>query len=317
MAVYHTSQSMKIMCDYLLDRYNEQPWNLKYLLLGKFQSDMLESHFGHMRKLAGSNYWTTVRNFLQSESVIRKTNLLWYSGYDITEVEKAMSEASRTTRKTDDEVIEVILQRLAVIQEGASDEELYEPPSDAKPALGHVSGYLAYQTTKKKSCEGCQQLLVDKDAEFKEPVFDQAEVNEQYLFMTETLNRGGLKAPTMMAVNATIIIAKVWRFILSDDELRSRFMSSVNSRSVFQQIIVSFLEEHVEFCECTCANGHSFLTELLPFMTRTLFNCFGSNVAKEVMSDIHKRKTTKKNEHGPVKRHSDRRKIQKLQSGRE
>ena len=85
MAVYHTSRNMNTMCQYLLDRYCEDPWNLQYLLLGKSQGDMLESHFGHMRKLCGSNYWTTVRNFLQSEAVIRKTNLLWYSGYDIME----------------------------------------------------------------------------------------------------------------------------------------------------------------------------------------------------------------------------------------
>ena len=203
MAVFHTSQNLKIMCQYLLERYCGDPWNLQYLLLGKFQSDMLESHFGYMRKLSGSNYWTTVRNFLQSEAVIRKSNLLWYTGYDITEVQKEMTEAVRTASETDDVVADDILKELFAFK---SEEKLHYLPSDAEPALGHISGYLAHQATKKKTCQCCQNLLVDKDAHFNAPIFDEAEVSEQFLFMTANLNRGGLKAPTMLPVSATILI---------------------------------------------------------------------------------------------------------------
>jgi len=315
MAVYYTSQNVKVMCQYLLERYGQDPWDLRYLLLGKFQSDMLESHFGHMRKLCGSNYWTTVRNFLQSEAIIRKTNLLWYSGYDIAEVQKEMSEACRTASESDDDVVNVILDRLF---ENQSD-ELYEPTADAKPALGHISGYLAHQATKVKSCEYCKHLLVDTNAQFAAPVFDEAEVNKQYLFMTETLNRGGLKAPTILAVSVTVTITKVWRFILRNRDLKGRFMSSVNSRRVFQNVIYKFLSTHEELLDCTCANGHKFTDELLPSMTRTLFNCFGSNLAKEVMSEIHRKKAIKsyRRQNYPERREKETRKRQKLQSERD
>lgn len=226
-----------------------------------------------------------------------------------------MSKASRAAGEADDDVVAVILERLLAMKAGEK-EELYEPAYDAKPALGHVSGYLAHQATKMKSCEYCQHLLVDKDAQFRDPVFDEAEVNEQYLFMTETLNRGGLKAPTMMAVSLTIIMTKVWRFILSNDDLKIRFMSSGNSRRVFGKVIQKFMSEHEEFCDYICAEGHKFIEELLPFMTRTLFNCFGSNLAKEAMSDVHKRKAGKSygHENCTERRQRETRKRQKLQS---
>lgn len=315
MAVYHTSRNVRVMCEYLLDRYGDAPWNLRYLLLGKFQSDMLESHFGHMRKLCGSNYWTTVRNFLQSEAIIRKTNMLWYSGYDIAEVQKEMSEASRTASESDADVVDFILDRLFASQS----EELHEPTSDAKPALGHISGYLAHQVTKMKSCEDCKRLLVDSNAHFTAPVFDETEVNEQYLFITQTLNRGGLKAPTMFAVSVTILITKLWRFVLSHGDLKCRFMSSLSSRKVFQQVVHGFLSAHEEYLDCTCANGHKFNDELLPSMTRTLFNCFGSNLAKEAMSEIHRRKAIKsyRRENCSERRQKETRKRQKLQSERD
>ena len=83
MAVFHISLGLLAMVYYVLENYKEEPCNIKYMLLGKFQSDMLESHFGHLRKLAGSNYWTSVRNFMQGEAIIRKHAFLWYSGYNI------------------------------------------------------------------------------------------------------------------------------------------------------------------------------------------------------------------------------------------
>ena len=39
-----------------------------YVLLGKIQSDGIEGHFGHLRKLAGGNYWASVRQFMEGEA---------------------------------------------------------------------------------------------------------------------------------------------------------------------------------------------------------------------------------------------------------
>ena len=52
--------------------------------------------------------------------------------------------------------------------------------------LGHIAGYLGYQTTKKKECNDCINLLVDKTASVKDPVFDATEVDDQYFEQRRT-----------------------------------------------------------------------------------------------------------------------------------
>ena len=44
---------------------------LKSILTGKFQTDQLESRFGHYRQLSGSKYLVTVSDVLRSEKKIK------------------------------------------------------------------------------------------------------------------------------------------------------------------------------------------------------------------------------------------------------
>ena len=44
-----------------LIKYLLQECELCYVLLGKFQTDQLESRFGHYRQLSGSNYLVSVQ----------------------------------------------------------------------------------------------------------------------------------------------------------------------------------------------------------------------------------------------------------------
>ena len=48
---------------YLLDHCG-----LEYVLFGKVQSDKIEVHFGHLRKLAGGNFWASCRQFFLRRS---------------------------------------------------------------------------------------------------------------------------------------------------------------------------------------------------------------------------------------------------------
>ena len=47
-----------------------------------------------------------------------------------------------------------------------------------------------------------------------------------------------------------------------------------------------------------CDSGHLLVKGLLPFMEEFLFNCFSRNLAKDIMSDIHK-KSKKTDRQGP------------------
>ena len=44
--------------------------------LGKIQYDGIEGHFGHLRKLAGGNYWASVKQFMEGEASSEQK--IWY-----------------------------------------------------------------------------------------------------------------------------------------------------------------------------------------------------------------------------------------------
>ena len=76
-AATYTCRGLVGLANYLLDNYGDL---VHYILLGKVQSDRIEGRFGHLRKLAGGNYWSSVRQFLEGEAVIRVKSLIWLSG---------------------------------------------------------------------------------------------------------------------------------------------------------------------------------------------------------------------------------------------
>ena len=58
---------MVSLAQYLLDKHTDI---IEYALLRKIQSDRIEAHFGHLRKLSGGNYRSSVRQFMENEAVI-------------------------------------------------------------------------------------------------------------------------------------------------------------------------------------------------------------------------------------------------------
>ena len=94
--VQHTSFALPFVADYLLSI------GLDYVLLGNIQSDSLESRFGWYRQLSGANYFSSVRQFLQSEKTIRVRSLVKYSNLDFKSI-KEVSDISATTKHLEHE----------------------------------------------------------------------------------------------------------------------------------------------------------------------------------------------------------------------
>ena len=89
-AAIYTCRGLVSLANYLLERHGDI---LHYVLLGKVQSDRIEGRFGYLRKLAGGNYWASVRQFLEGEAVIRVKSLVWLLGYSLGTVAEHMFEA--------------------------------------------------------------------------------------------------------------------------------------------------------------------------------------------------------------------------------
>ena len=202
MAVYYSSRGLVNLTRYLLEKYNDI---LNFLLLGKIQSDRIEAHFGHLRKLAGGNYWASVRQFVENEAMIKPKSLIWWSGYCPTEVASMMISSTQEREQEDIKVAEELV-------EVARQMEREELEDSSKAALGHIAGYLARSETRRNACGPCANLLVDRDASplavrFEENVCDQVE--SIYRSFTELLDRGKLMIPSSTAIDITLNICHI------------------------------------------------------------------------------------------------------------
>ena len=131
MAVFHTCRGLTGLAEYLLTRHASY---VNYVLLGKSQSDGIENHSGHLRKLSGGNYWLSVRQFFENEAVIRTKGLVWWSGVSVGQIATAMAPIQQEHRQKDAHVAG----ELAASVTGSADPaELHD---SAKDALGHIAG---------------------------------------------------------------------------------------------------------------------------------------------------------------------------------
>lgn len=54
-------------------------------------SDKEEHAFGLRRQMAGTNYWTEVRQIFESGTIIRSVNLVKLSGYTLKEIKEQLT----------------------------------------------------------------------------------------------------------------------------------------------------------------------------------------------------------------------------------
>ncbi len=71
----------------------------QYVLLGKFQSDPIESRFGWYRQLAGANYFLSVRQFLEAEKCIRLKSLLKFSNHSLEDLKEVMEDVAEQRKE--------------------------------------------------------------------------------------------------------------------------------------------------------------------------------------------------------------------------
>ncbi|MCP4486154.1 MAG: hypothetical protein GY820_02375 [Gammaproteobacteria bacterium] len=81
LAVRHTCKGLFFVAKYCLERLG-----FHYVLLGKFQSDPLESRFGWYRQLNGGNYYLSCQQLFENERKIRAISLLKFSKLSLDEM---------------------------------------------------------------------------------------------------------------------------------------------------------------------------------------------------------------------------------------
>ena len=200
-----------------LSRYLINECGFKYILLGKIQSDNIESRFGHIRQLSGANYYLSMRQLLESNRKLRALSLIKYSKISVNQI----NEAAKTANNATQEVM-------------SKAESLYGdlslnifPTKDDATVIFYVTGYCCRSLVRSNKCDKCREVTVAG-------VEEKQDASISTLF--SELNRGGLCKPTPELFDIGCLC---WRIFseLSDSNLRKKFLSGMDQRVIFQEIV--------------------------------------------------------------------------------
>ncbi|KAH6930703.1 hypothetical protein HPB50_017354 [Hyalomma asiaticum] len=164
-----------------LVKYCVSELHFKYVLLGKVQTDPLESRFGQYRQMAGGQYHISVRQLCETEGRIRLQNALpRMSSDDLKGIEEVHVTDVGTSCSV--EVHDADLDQLRA----------------QMPVIGYVGGYCAHAAIKVLKCKSCQGHLVI--------TANEAETEEDSHSLITKLDRGG--AAIGAAGNASVSVPR-------------------------------------------------------------------------------------------------------------
>ena len=198
---------------------------LDYILLGKFQTDNLESRFGQYRMLSGCNYLISVPEVMQSEKKLRIKSLLkLHASQGDINVHTFLSKFSEIKKSKRD--IAFILQFPLC--------SIPTPKKEDLPALLMVTGYVAKSTMAKICCVSCKQMFGSRELESLN-----LDIDSNVLCYFDTINRGGLTYPSNMLFNTIQCAYNIFNTCISEHE--AKFIKVVNQK----QTLIGLFEKHI------------------------------------------------------------------------
>lgn len=228
---------------------------MSYVLLGKFQTDVLESRFGKYRQLAGSQYNVSLRQIFESEKKLRLSSIMREKLKNIVS-EIIINEDLHNSDGGDGDSIEIEWFNDITV----SDEDISNL-TDEIPIITYLAGYCCYVVRKKLKCNSCIELIVTDV------------VLEDSARLIQNLNRGGLVYPQKEIVDILCYNFVIVNKLTNDFE--KSFMKCTNQRS----LVIKITEQNLLAAEIpnwdTCDEGHTskdILHMILRSSTNTLLN---------------------------------------------
>ncbi|KAH8042027.1 hypothetical protein HPB51_019768 [Rhipicephalus microplus] len=180
-ALIQTTRAFIEICAYCFEELK-----MSFVLLGKFQTDLLEERFGCYRRLAGSRYHLSARQIYECENKLRLQTTL-------PQIRTASAIDNDQNQNWEE------LQTQAVVPSGKFNilvtQEALSKLKDVIPVVTYVAGYLVQIAVKRLKCDKCKELFtIDKTV---------AVSPENCMYsLVKQIDRGGLVYPGMPAVNA-------------------------------------------------------------------------------------------------------------------
>lgn len=285
----------------------------EYVLLGQFQSDVIEQRFGWYRQLSGANYFVSVRQVLEAEKSIRVRSLIKFSKMDIHEAKSAMTEAT-------EEQETILKAEMLEILSTLDGNELTVECTDSgdQNIIFYIAGFIARSISKSSKCQACKYLYVASD-EVPALTFSEArsgDLTNQEETMRATflnqVNRGGLCTPTDLVYLSCLYIWNFYQTLVNHESLLDQVYASGNPRTMFAGMVTTLMadgENSSEILKTHCRQEHSFDTTFHQ-ISKKIFNMMTSNYVSQLNDAVRQ----KKRPSGGNKSSMQTRKIAKLSS---
>ena len=285
----HTSAALASLSEFLITEKG-----FDYFLTGKAQSDKIENRFGKARQMSGGNLYTSVRQFLESDRILKIKNLASLNR-SMAEIRDIFSEANQAHSELTESLAAKIATKFL-----EDDEVELSPPVPIADAnvLFYVAGSFSRSLCYRTTCSSCKERLVPPNSENVQFAVinlssDSSLMSPTALF--EQVNRGGLTIPSELAFLTCIQAWKFYSEIFNRPELkRLLFTPNSSSQILFQTALVKVLlsaeETKATFLTDECRQGHKFEAFTL-LLTRKIFNLFSKNFASAANSEIHSKKS--------------------------
>ena len=179
-----------------------------YFLTYFLQTDTLEHHFGLYRMMSGANYHISCCQVLESERRLKVSTILnLFSNLHSNELTLAnfISSFSATTDDTQPDTntpydINIYSSVILKLSDISLDTETLQ-------SLAFIGGYTVHQLWKHLTCTNCMMYLrEDKHLHFDEPL------DSKYKIL-DFIDRGNLKWPSDIVLDAVVLVWKVFRVI--------------------------------------------------------------------------------------------------------
>jgi hypothetical protein len=141
---------------------------------------------------------------------------------------------------------------------------------DAEDALIYITGYVAHKLTSDIACQECRCLL-QKEKNL------QADVDPYlpWLKYTELLDRGGLKYPSYVLTEITLLGYAVIQKLLSP-AFETQFIKCKNQKKEYVDIVTRNLQKakcYLNLCACSCGtDGKNHILRAIPILANIFLN---------------------------------------------
>ncbi|GBO32495.1 hypothetical protein AVEN_146814-1 [Araneus ventricosus] len=267
-ALRQTSQAFLSVTEYCCNNLN-----MSYLLLGKIQTDKLESRLRQYRSMSGDQYHISIRQLYETENKLRISRELKLISHTSGSFDIDLFDNC----DQDENSVEIIDDFFQDIEVSNSD---IDKVADSLPVITYLAGYCSHSAHKNVKCYKCRKkLLTDK------------EMDVDNFKLIKSCDRGGLLYPSEFVTNIVLHIYIVTQKLISE-KYELQFLKVQNQRNLVMKLVEELLMSKDMWDFSVCSSGYTFekvIAKIMKSATNTLLN----NYCK-IKNDKQKGSKTKK-----------------------